>query len=389
MANYSHSKLSTFEQCRYKYKLQYIDKVKVEVPTTIEAFMGDLVHQTLEKLYSELKFQKLNSLKELLKFYNEEWDKEWTPEILIAKEGITAENYRKMGEKFITDYYNHYTPFDQMTILGLETEEKMTLPDGSNYHVRIDKLACKGNIYYICDYKTNNRMKDQEEADSDRQLAMYSIWVKDKFKDAKKVILLWHMLAFDKEITSERTDKELEKLQDETVALIKELESCKEFPRNICALCDYCVFKSMCPSFKHEADLETKSVKEFKEDDGVKLVDAYSVLTESIKKLEADAEVIKEKLIEFSKQKDIDVIFGSNKKASVKHFDKVVYPEDKEEFVALIKKKGLYDQFSSINYLKLNPKILKGEIDKDIIKLTKKEKDYRVSLSNKRDSDNN
>jgi hypothetical protein len=30
----------------------------------------------------------------------------------------------------------------------------------------------------------------QEEADSDRQLAMYSIWVKDKFKEAKSVKLI-------------------------------------------------------------------------------------------------------------------------------------------------------------------------------------------------------
>ena len=28
MANYSNSKLGTFLQCRYKYKLQYVDKVK-------------------------------------------------------------------------------------------------------------------------------------------------------------------------------------------------------------------------------------------------------------------------------------------------------------------------------------------------------------------------
>ncbi len=37
MAVYSHSKLSMFEQCRYKYKhkLQYIDKVEVDVPTII------------------------------------------------------------------------------------------------------------------------------------------------------------------------------------------------------------------------------------------------------------------------------------------------------------------------------------------------------------------
>jgi len=49
MTSYSHSRLGTFQQCRYKYKLQYIDKVKVDIPTTIDAFMGALVHKALEK----------------------------------------------------------------------------------------------------------------------------------------------------------------------------------------------------------------------------------------------------------------------------------------------------------------------------------------------------
>ena len=45
MAAYSHSKVSTFENCPYQYKLHYIDKIEVDIPTTIEPFMGDIVHQ--------------------------------------------------------------------------------------------------------------------------------------------------------------------------------------------------------------------------------------------------------------------------------------------------------------------------------------------------------
>ena len=46
MTSYSHSRLGTFQQCRYKYKLQYIDKIKVKTQTTIEAFMGNRVHES-------------------------------------------------------------------------------------------------------------------------------------------------------------------------------------------------------------------------------------------------------------------------------------------------------------------------------------------------------
>jgi len=132
MAIYSHSKLSTFQQCRYKYKLKYIDRVQVEIPTTVELFLGDLVHRTLEKLYMDLRHQKLLSKKDLLDFYDQTWEKEWTNDILIVKDQYTSENYMKMGEKYLTDYYKKYKPFDQMDILGLETEDKIRLPDGNS-----------------------------------------------------------------------------------------------------------------------------------------------------------------------------------------------------------------------------------------------------------------
>ena len=200
----------------------------MDVPTTIEPFMGDMVHQTLEHLYKLKKFKKRVALNVLIKFYRDLWEREYSDDILIVKadQGLKADNYRKMGEKFVSDYYDRMKPFDQLTILGLETTDRMTLPDGNQWHVRIDKLACddKGN-YFVCDYKTNARMKDQEEADSDRQLALYSVWVKDKFKDAKSVKLVWHMLAFNKDAISERTDKQLEKLQQDVIKTIKKMES--------------------------------------------------------------------------------------------------------------------------------------------------------------------
>ena len=71
MAIYSHSKLSCYETCPYQYKLKYVDKIKVDIPTTIEAFMGDIVHQTLEKLYQNKKFKQDISLDFILKFYLE------------------------------------------------------------------------------------------------------------------------------------------------------------------------------------------------------------------------------------------------------------------------------------------------------------------------------
>ena len=392
MTTYSHSKISTFEQCPYKYKLHYIDHEEQDIQETIEVFMGKRVHETLEKLYKDKKFKKLVSKATLLKFYNDAWEKEISPEVKVVKEGLNAENYRKLGKKFIEDYYDKYKPFDQLTILDLETEDRMTLPDGSSWHVRIDKFACddKGN-YYVMDYKTNASMKDQEEADSDRQLAMYSIWVKDKFKDCKSVKLVWHMLAFNKEVVSERTPEQLKKLQEEIVAIIKKIDSAKEFPTNVTALCNYCGYKSKCPSFKHQLELDKKaeeSIKKFKDDDGLKLVDEFAEVKKVIGEAEEKEEKLKADLIAFAKQKGVDIVYGSNMKASVKEYEKFSMPDDekeKEKFVELVKKKGIYEDLSNLNAMRISSLAVKGELDPELKKKLSEEEAYRISLSKRKD----
>ena len=388
MTIYSHSKLGTFQQCKQKYKFQYINKIKLESRDIIETFLGGLVHKALEKLYKDLKFQKLNTKEELLNFFKECWNKEFNDNILFVKKGYTKENYFDMGIKFISDYYEHYKPFDNLTTLGIETEYRLDLDDGNSYHVRMDRLSCdKEGNYYVCDYKTNNQLKAQGELDEDRQLAMYSLWVKDNFKDCKNVKLVWYFLAFDKEMISERNEEQLLNLKLDVQNIIKEIENCVEFPTTISYLCDWCSYKSICPAWKHEIELENKTIEEFKDDDGLKLVDEYAFLDKTKKQCEDRLEEVKERLIKFSKQKDVSVVWGTEKKASLKEYVRVLYPEDKGEIIKLLKSKGLYDKYSMLCTMRLNSSIIKNEIDKEIINLTTKEKDYRISLSKRNDED--
>ena len=384
MVTYSHSRLGTFEQCKYKYKLQYIDKIKGELDS-IEAFMGKKVHEALEKLYKDLKFQKVNSKEELLAFYNKLWEDQWHDKIVIVNKEYTPDNYKAMGRKFITDYYDHYKPFNHRKIIGLETQDRLNLSDDNQYHIRIDLLACdKEGNYYVCDYKTNNSLKIQDELDEDRQLAMYSLWVKQKYPDAKSVKLVWYFLAFDKEMISERNDEQLEQLKKETEDLIKELEACTEFPTNVTALCSYCPYQRICPAWKHKFEVEEQK-REFKDDDGGKIVDEYSKLYRTKKEMEKKLNELKQTIVDFAKEKNLDVIFGTDDKCSVKEYDKVIIPEDKkEELLKIIKEKGLYDELSSLNYFKFNPKVIKKELDRDIIDLTKLEKAHRVSVSKRK-----
>ena len=110
------------------------------------------------------------------------------------------------------------------------------------------------------------------------------------------------------------------------------------------------------------------------------LIDEFEKLQNQKKDIEQREEDLKKKIVELAKQKNTEVLFGKNKKCSIKEYDKVVYPEDKTEIVDLLKKKGLYDKYSSISYLKLSSAINKGEVDEELSKLTRKEKAFRLSL---------
>ena len=91
-------------------------------------------------------------------------------------------------------------------------------------------------------------MPTREKIKTDRQLALYSIAIRELF-GVEKVLLTWHYLAHNTKICSRRTNEELEQLKKDIIELINQIESTNEFPSQKSVLCSWCEFKSMCPQF--------------------------------------------------------------------------------------------------------------------------------------------
>ena len=66
MPVFSHSKLSTFEQCKLKYKFRYIDKIIPDIDKTIESHLGSVVHSTREWIYNEVKKKKVPTIDDVI-----------------------------------------------------------------------------------------------------------------------------------------------------------------------------------------------------------------------------------------------------------------------------------------------------------------------------------
>ena len=359
MPVYSHSQLATYETCPQKYKLSYIDKIEVETEG-IEAFMGSRVHETLEKLYRDLKVTKLNTLEELLDFYHQSWEKNWNDLIQIVRKNYSAEEYRHLGEKCIVDYYERHYPFDHGKTLGLEEYVYFPLEEEKGYWIRgyIDRLTLvDSSILEIHDYKTSNRLPAQEDVRSDRQLALYQMGVAGKWQGVQEVKLIWHYLTFDTEIHSSRTPDELHQLRRATLELIQRIEADRQFLPKEGPLCAWCDYQGFCPKRKHLIAVESLPPNEYLNEEGVALVNQYVELKEKKRVFneEIDVELAKmeEALFAYARREELEAIFGSDHIAKIKMEKKEKYPlkgdPNRRLLDELVKKAGKWMEVSDLN----------------------------------------
>ncbi|MHB8143944.1 MAG: RecB family exonuclease [Thermoleophilia bacterium] len=301
MAEYSASKLRTFKNCPLKYKFNYIDKIRTG-KTGIEAFLGSRVHDVLEQLYNDLRLCKTNSLDDLLALFEGLWEKEYHDDIVIMKEGYTAENYRELGRKCIRNYYQRYQPFDQATNLGTELKINFCLDGNDAYRLKgyIDRLDQRvDGTYEIHDYKTSPRLPDEKKFDGDRQLCIYQMAVASKFADAQNVELIWHYPALDKEYRVIMDEDCLAGIKAEIKELIDEIEAATEFAPKETGLCNWCDYQELCPTRKHLCQVEQLPANEYLKEDGVVLVNRFAALKDQKKELEGEIEKVEEALWRF------------------------------------------------------------------------------------------
>lgn len=378
MPIYSNSSLSTYENCPRQYKLKYIERIKPpEEEEGIEAFLGLRVHETFEKLYKELLLTKLNSLDGLLEYYNSQWEKNWNENVVVTKKVFTADHYRNAGTEAISNYYKRYSPFNQSKTLSTEYPITFKIDD---YTIRgfIDRLSHKGNGFYeIHDYKTSGSLPTQNELDHDRQLGFYQIGVKEKFKDAKEINLIWHYLIFDKEFTSTRSDAQLEDLKNKVLSLIKTLEKDTKYSPIESKLCDWCEYPEYCPAKKHEIMVEALPLNKYLEDDGVTLVNKYASIKDKIKELEDQQKEFKRELdsigeaaIKYAQKEEVTKIIGSDRLLKIVQEEDLKFPpkkdEERTELEEYIKKVGIWEHVSDLSQSKLSNIVEDETFDKKI-----------------------
>ena len=391
---YSYSKINSYFNCPLMFKYRYVDKVKVEAFESIEAFLGKRVHETLEKLYSDLARQKKNSADELDAYYREIWLKKYNDAVQVIKERYTKENYFDMGRKYIADYYKKNFPFNSSTTLSLEQKVNLKL-DGQSIVGYIDRLAIGNDSNYeIHDYKTSGSFPPQAVLKRDEQLSLYALAVKSMYEDAANVRVVWHYLAFNKEIAYLRTDMELETVKRSIIrkmGIIEDAIKEDDFLPSASKLCSWCEYQKICPVHKHKFSAENEKKKVY--ESGIELVNRYALLKKSRSGIDDEIDYVRDALVDYCRKNDMAAVEGSDCVARVSRSAAVKYPragdDERKKLDAFLHKSNLWDRVSCLDAHALNRLMKETLVGRSVLEKIRsfgtEEVNYKVSLSKKGD----
>tara|TARA_B110000263_G_scaffold197446_1_gene176129 strand:+ start:869 stop:2080 length:1212 start_codon:yes stop_codon:yes gene_type:complete len=376
MPLYSHSRLGTYENCPFQYKLRYVNKIKPILGNSIESFMGSMVHDSLEWLYKLAQDSNIITKATLLEKYDKLWNENWDETIRVVKKDLTADNFKETGQTCLEMYYDRYHPFDQAITIGLEERMMIELPENKKMQGYIDRLDKIGDGHFaVHDYKTSNRVPPQNKADKDRQLGLYALAVHQRYPEVKKIDLIWHYVRFDEEVRSTRDEKQLDSMISSTVSLINDIEAAterKEFPTKTSILCNWCEYKAQCPEYSHQyasqKEMPTLSTTTISAVQAAETVDKLIELKEKKKNLSLDMdammETLESQLLNYSKESGHTTVFGKNYKASFSTTESVKIPGKKDlkryELESSLKELELWDDLQEMSPYKLKS-MLKSE----------------------------
>lgn len=238
---WSASSLKIFLQCKRKFYLQYILKLKEHtISLKPKAFeLGDIVHSILEDYYKidensdDLTYERIERL----------FTKYTTSNPFLL---LDLEIWKKKLHEF---YLYDLKRLEDRKIIGLERLFDIEF-EGFKLKGIIDRVDQKGDTYEVLDYKTSSALKvdtlKNYEKSSDFQLEFYYLAMSEIYK-TDKVNVYYYDLHNTKLIEEIALDKKLE-LLIEVFNSLKEMSN-KEISFNKCedkAVCNFCIYNTIC-----------------------------------------------------------------------------------------------------------------------------------------------
>ena len=268
LPTYSHSKLEVYENCPYRYSLQY-EQGKRSNETTLALELGTICHRVYEIAsqmwknglinYEDLKFlleygdtdEKISGIKDLSKKYFEEW---YEPD----SEGHTYKWKMDQFDKGLHEYisgfnYNGWIPFKE------EYDFEFVFNDRAIIHGFIDAILIntEGDLKCI-DYKTSKKLFPDSKIPTSQQFGIYCMGMLNAFGklpvqcDYKFILLNQEQNALTSGF-GKRIVKRLNSVMNKIDKYKKE-DIYAPAPSPLCHWCSYCPTNSNAVQYKNECE---------------------------------------------------------------------------------------------------------------------------------------
>jgi putative RecB family exonuclease len=242
----SFTRISTFEQCPWKFRAQYVDGIPSRPAPQLS--FGTSIHAVLEWLYDR-KHPELPSLEETLQALYERWDTTGYAEV-ERDEQLTA--YRHARD-VITAF--HGRVLREGFRLPAATEAWFEVPFEGDVVVvgAIDRLDvdADGGLHVV-DYKTNRRAKRRSDVAGSLQLALYALATRELYGALPRTVALDFVVP-GVQVAVGVEELDLDRVPGrvaDVAARIRAGESAATPNR----LCDWCDVRGICPAWDADSD---------------------------------------------------------------------------------------------------------------------------------------
>lgn len=238
MLKLSHSSISTYGSCPFKWKLKYVDRMK-EKPKHYFSF-GLAIHAALEFMYGGERCPNECAVQEaFMSAWSSSGYKDLKAEMKAQREG------KEMLDRF-------YTAFAPTWAKPLAVESKFTFTIDhvtvTGFIDRVDILP--DGALHVLDYKTGRALEPGREAE-DPQLTMYQLAAEHLFPESKvgRVSFL-HVPSLAWATAPPRLPGQRDALRSAILSTAAAITA-QQFPcKPSEPSCQWCDFKSSCPAWR-------------------------------------------------------------------------------------------------------------------------------------------
>jgi putative RecB family exonuclease len=248
---FSFSRVTTFEQCARRYRYRYVDGVK-EAFQSIEAFMGQQVHASIEWLFRERAEGREPRADEAVRAYSASFDRamaEARGAVRVVKAGGKVEDSRRMGAEMLADFHRARFVPDRLETVGLERHFVLELGGGRRFQGFIDRLARDGDgVLHVIDYKTGGRPPSAFVGKDADQLEAYAVAMFEETGAEEIQLRLEYLRNGSVQGRRIRRDECAEKAR-RLAARIQVATQASVFPPTPGVLCEWCGFNDLCEAY--------------------------------------------------------------------------------------------------------------------------------------------